>query len=150
MSALSAETSEPDPVASAPRKDQAVDEKSDMPSGPDEIQAEDESKAEANKIAGIKEEEVAEKNEIATESKKNSNGETSRPRADEDGVLKTSAKIRDKRDNHSKYDPSVLPSTNDHSKIRAQVCSNRTFAFSHFTNYSTKGRILLRRLQLAN
>jgi hypothetical protein len=45
-------------------------------------------------------------------------------RFDDNGILKTSAQIDETRKNYSKYDPAVLPATDDPSKIRAQVCNN--------------------------
>jgi lupus La protein len=44
------------------------------------------------------------------------------------GILKTSRKADDSGDfkNNSKYDPSVLPETDNAQEIRNQVCSNRT------------------------
>jgi len=53
---------------------------------------------------------------------------------DDNGVLKTKAQVDETRRNHSKYDPSVLPTTDDPKKIRAQVCSNVVLLLSSATN----------------
>ena len=86
----------------------------------------------ANGAAEIKEQ-TTEKSEAATDikedksDKKAEENDTSggnKERFDDNGVLKTSAQIDETRKNYSKYDPAVLPTTDDPSKIRAQVCNN--------------------------
>lgn len=49
-----------------------------------------------------------------------------------DGVLKTSAREDTKdRSKNSKYDPSILPETDDAQLIRNQVCFSNAFSSSH-------------------
>lgn len=45
----------------------------------------------------------------------------SEPRYYENGVMKTTVQQDDTNKNNSRYDPSVLPVSNDHKNIRAQV-----------------------------
>lgn len=50
-----------------------------------------------------------------------SKSEESKVRVYDNGVLKTSARTQEDPRKNSKYDPSVLPETDDPKKIRAQV-----------------------------
>ncbi|KAH6717045.1 hypothetical protein BKA61DRAFT_316901 [Leptodontidium sp. MPI-SDFR-AT-0119] len=70
----------------------------------------------SNGEAVVKEEAAEKKGENGADSKKDTR------RYDENGILKTSAKQDwDNHRNNSKYDPSILPQTDDPAKIRAQV-----------------------------
>ena len=65
-----------------------------------------------------------------------------KPRTYENGVLKTSAQESPERKRNSKYDPSVLPTTNDPKEIRAQVHTHKSHPMFEILITSTKGRIL--------
>jgi lupus La protein len=135
MSNLTAETKEPDPAAtSLPNDGTVIKEGGDPSASTDKevvmaaVESED-----ANGAAEIKEEQTTEKSEAATDIKEDKsdkkaeeNGASgeNKERFDDNGVLKTSAQIDETRKNYSKYDPAVLPTTDDPSKIRAQVCNN--------------------------
>lgn len=135
MSNLKAESTEPDPAATSLPNDQTVNKEGSGPSSSTEkevVMTATESE-DANGAAEIEEEQSAEKSEAATGVKEEQSdkkvadpgaSEEKKERFDENGVLKTSAQIDDDRKNYSKYDPTVLPTTDDPSKIRAQVCSN--------------------------
>lgn len=59
--------------------------------------------------------------------KKEHNGRGTRTFKDENGVLKTSPqKISENKRQNSKYDPSILPKSDDAQTIRNQVCFNRS------------------------
>lgn len=132
MSNLTAETKEPDPAAtSLPNDGTVIKEGGDPPAPTDKevvmaaIESED-----ANGAAETKEEQNTEKSEAATDIKEEKsdkkaeeNGASgeNKERFYDNGILKTSAQIDETRKNYSKYDPAVLPTTDDPSKIRAQV-----------------------------
>ena len=119
MSNLPIETSEPDPVATSISNDQTVNKEDGDPSAPtntEVIQA----AAEGKETNG--------KSEVEENSKDGENSATKgpdsdlkKPRTYEDGVLKTSAREDPYAKSNSKYDPSILPQTDDPKKIRAQV-----------------------------
>ena len=136
MANLKAEITEPDPAVTSLPNDETVNEEGGDESAPTDkgvalaaVESED-----ANGAAEIKGEQAAEKSEATTDikeensdkkaDKNGSSGEKKKERFDDNGVLKTSAQIDETRKNYSKYDPAVLPNTDDPSKIRAQVCSN--------------------------
>jgi lupus La protein len=129
MSNLKTETTEPDPAATSLPNDETVNKEGGDPSAPtgkEVVMAGAESEV-ANGAAEVKEEQTAEKSEAVTdikEEKSDVKAEEKKERFDENGVLKTSVQIDGERRNYSKYDPAVLPTTDDPSKIRAQVCSN--------------------------
>jgi lupus La protein len=154
MSNLKAEATEPDPAATSLPNDEVVNKESGDQSAPTDKEAvmaniesenikggseakEEQAIGNSEAAEDVKEEKVDVKTEGsgATDEKKE--------RIGEDGVLKTSAQIDYNRKNHSKYDPSVLPTTDDPSKIRAQVCSSSALLLHPATNDICKGRILL-------
>jgi lupus La protein len=147
MSNLEAEITEPEPgpAATSLSNDETAKKEAPEPTAPTDkgvvpTKAESE---DVKSAAEVTDEQKTVKSEATTgieEEKSNKkierNGSSEKKeRFDDNGVLKTSAKIyeSDVRRNYSKYDPAVLPTTDDPSKIRAQVCSNAVFitAFNH-------------------
>jgi len=152
MSNLKAEITEPAPAATSLPKDETAKEEAGEPSATNEkdITMEGTELKDVKAAPEVKEEQKAEENETATDIKqeksdKNGSPEVKKERFDDNGVLKTSARIyeSDVRKNYSKYDPAVLPPTDDPSKIRAQVCSNAVSLQTSATDNVCKGRILL-------
>jgi lupus La protein len=145
MSNLKAETMEPDPAATSLPDDDTVNKGDGDPSAPTDkeaVMAAAESE-DVNGASEAKEEKTAEKSEAATDvseeisdTKAEDSGVSSKKedKIDNTGVLKTKAQIDETRKNHSKYDPSILPTTNDPKKIRAQVCSNVVLLLYSATN----------------
>jgi lupus La protein len=148
MSALPVEATEPDPAATSTSNDETVSKKTGDNSAPTDVEAV-KTEAEVKPSNGafevksekveVKEEDVDvktenndNKDEAISDSKeiKSEDKEEKKPkqRTYENGMLKTSARIQDDRKSQSKYDASVLPETDDPSKIRAQVCSNKILA----------------------
>jgi len=135
MSNLTAETTEPDPAAtSLPNDGTVIKEGGDPPAPTDKevVKAAVESE-DTNGAAETKEEQSTVKSEAATDIKEEKSDKKAeengvsgknKERFDDNGILKTSAQIDETRKNYSKYDPAVLPATDDPSKIRAQVCNN--------------------------
>ena len=158
MSNLSVETTEPDPTATSVPNDQTANKESGDPSAPtdkDTVMAEAKSK-EASGATEVKEEKPAETNGGEAKVKEEESGvkpeEKDTPekklRFDEKGVLKTSVKIHENSHRYtkwSKYDPSVLPATDDPTKIRAQVYSHLVLLPNSITDITCKGRVLLLR-----
>jgi lupus La protein len=119
MSALPVEATEPDPATTSLPNDETVNKEGGNTSAPTEKDAEmpDAESKEANGAAGLKEENGDDKSEKSGAIKKEQlSPKSSRRQYDN----------KNRRENNSKYDPSVLPTTDDHKKIRAQV-SNKTF-----------------------
>ena len=145
MSNLKAETTEPDPAATSLSNDDTVNKEGGDPSAPTDkevVMAAAESE-DVNGASDVKEEKTAEKSEAATDvneeisdTKAEDSGVSSKKedKIGNSGVLKTKAQIDETRKNHSKYDPSILPNTDDPKKIRAQVCSNVVLLLSSATN----------------
>lgn len=145
MSNLKAETTEPDPAATSLPNDNTVNKGDVDPSVPTDkeaVMAAAESE-DVNGASEAKEEKTAEKSEAATDvneeisdTKAEDSGVSSKKedKIGNSGVLKTKAQIDETRKNHSKYDPSILPNTDDPKKIRAQVCSNVVLLLSSATN----------------
>jgi lupus La protein len=148
MSALPVEAAEPDPAATSTSNDETVSKEAGDNSTPTDVEAV-EAEAEvkpSNGASEVKSEKVEVKEEdavVKTENSDNKDGATldskeiknedkeekkPKQRTYENGMLKTSARIQDDRKSQSKYDASVLPETDDPSKIRAQVCSNKILA----------------------
>jgi lupus La protein len=154
MSNLKAETTEPDPAAISLPNDTRVNKDGGDPSAPTDkevIMAAAKSE-DTNGASKIKEEQTAEKRDAATDVKQeNSDKKVEENGAslkkveviDDKGILKTAAPVEEGRKNHSKYDPSILPTTDDPSKIRAQVCRNIIVLLPSAADYVCKGRILL-------
>ncbi|KAH7384784.1 hypothetical protein BKA64DRAFT_711905 [Cadophora sp. MPI-SDFR-AT-0126] len=120
MSDLKVEATEPDPSATSLPNDETIKKEGGDSSAPIETAAETETKP----VNGeVKEEAVEGKVENDSEAKDEKAGKKQdRKRYDENGVLKTSARQDwDDYKNNSKYDPSILPTTDDPAKIRAQV-----------------------------
>lgn len=136
MSNPSVDTTDSHPAATALSNDETVNEDT----GDQSLQV----KTGAIKEESVKKELVKDDNVINEEiksetvkeeatSKQESNGTVkvkeedekttprTRSRTYENGMLKTSAR-EEKGGKNSKYDPSVLPQTDDPKKIRAQVC----------------------------
>ena len=143
MSALPVEAIEPDPPATSTSNDETVNKDIADSSAPPDVEAlKTEAEVKPSNGASEAKEEVV---DAKTENSDNKDGATSEPkevksedkdedekkpkqRTYENGMLKTSARILDNKKSHSKYDASVLPETDDPSKIRAQVCSNKILA----------------------
>ncbi|KAE9363639.1 hypothetical protein N431DRAFT_389686 [Stipitochalara longipes BDJ] len=134
MSNLKAEITEPDPAATSLPNDETINKEAANPSAPTdkEVVMTGAGSEDSNGAAELKEEQKVEKSEATTDVKEeksdkktegNGASKGKKERFDDNGVLKTSAKIyeTDARKNYSKYDPAVLPTTDDPSKIRAQV-----------------------------
>jgi lupus La protein len=103
-------------AANTPTKDEVVkDEEGAVPAVEKVEDVKVESKdTEANGTSNTKEE----------DSKDEKIDRKDRERKYSNGVLKTSAKIDEENyKNNSKYDPSILPETDDAQAIRNQVCS---------------------------
>lgn len=133
MSNLPVETAEPDPAATSIGNDQVVNKEGGDASAPTDVAAE-KLETEVEKSNGAQEAEKGEKTEEpekADETKANeppkddsspkgkadeSNGRPNKKHEDNDRPFQ-------KRENHSKYDPSVLPADSDPKLIRAQVNS---------------------------
>lgn len=130
MSGLPVEATEPDPAATSLPNDQAINKDvgdSSAPSVKETVMADTEDKA-ANGTAEVKEE-IADKtgengatSEVKEEQtdKKDENNRKRKVRTDENGVLKTSKWEYDGKSG-SRYNPEVLPVTDDPKLIRAQV-----------------------------
>ncbi|PVH82600.1 hypothetical protein DL98DRAFT_513708 [Cadophora sp. DSE1049] len=120
MSDLKVEATEPDPSATSLPNDETVDKEGGDSSAPTETAV-----APGTKPANgeVKAEAADTKVENGSESKDEKAGKKQdRKRYDENGVLKTNARQDwDDHKNNSKYDPSILPTTDDPAKIRAQV-----------------------------
>lgn len=116
MSDLKVEATEPDPSATSLPNDQTVKTEVADSSEPTVKDTDMADSKPANGEAAVKEESADKNGENGAESKKDTR------RYDENGVLKTNAK-QDWKDpkKNSKYDPSILPNTDDPAKIRAQV-----------------------------
>jgi lupus La protein len=154
MSTFKAETTEPDPAATSLPNDETVNKEggdASAPTGKEGIMAAAESK-DANGASKIKEEQTTEKSEAATDVKEGNSDKKAEEigaslkkeeKIDDKGILKTAAPVEEGRKNHSKYDPSILPTTDDPSKIRAQVCNNINMLLPSTTDNVCKGRILL-------
>jgi lupus La protein len=149
MSNLKVETSEPDPAATSLPNDETVNKDGGDPSVPTDkeaVMAAVESK-DTNGTTEVEEASTIEKNEATadveeekSDDKTEDNGapQKKKQRTYDDGVLKTSGKVKENARN-SKYDPSVLPTTDDPGKIRAQVCSNMTLLPTRVTDVTSKG-----------
>jgi lupus La protein len=130
MSNLKVETTEPDPAATSLHNNETANKEGGDPSVPTDkeaIIADVESK-DTNGKAEVKEEKTEVKNKDATDVREEKNDEktngkgtpqSKKQRTYDNGVLKTSG--QEGRGRNSKYDPSILPTTDDPSKIRAQV-----------------------------
>lgn len=125
MSAIPIEATEPDPASTSLPNEETVNKPTGDPSAPTDTVLED-AKVEATAANGSAIEEESGKtgeNGAVTEGKDGEKKErVPRQRTYSNGMLKTSAHEREGK-NNSKYDPSVLPETDDHKKIRAQVAS---------------------------
>ncbi|PMD47521.1 hypothetical protein L207DRAFT_159564 [Hyaloscypha variabilis F] len=136
MSNLEAEITEPEPgpAATSLSNDETAKKEAPEPTAPTDkgvVPANAESE-DVKDAAEVKDEQKTEKSEATTgieeeksdkKTERNGSSGEKKERFDDNGVLKTSAKIyeSDVRKNYSKYDPAVLPTTDDPSKIRAQV-----------------------------
>lgn len=112
MSSLPVEATEPDPAATSIPNDETVNKEQADPSAPTATDIVAEDKQENGETKAEKKEE----NGTVEEKKSDKPVE----RKDENGVLKTSGRILEGR-NNSKYDASKLPESDDPTKIRAQV-----------------------------
>ncbi|CZR66793.1 related to RNA-binding protein La1 [Phialocephala subalpina] len=112
MSSLPVEATEPDPAATSIPNDETVNKEQADPSAPTAMDIVAEDKQENGETKAEKKEE----NGTVEEKKSDKPVE----RKDENGVLKTSGRILEGR-NNSKYDASKLPESDDPTKIRAQV-----------------------------
>jgi lupus La protein len=141
MSNIKVETTEPDPAATSFPNDEMINKEGGDPSAPTDketivadaksketngkVEAEEKQMKEENRyLKEVKDEKNEEKTDEKTEEKTEENGTTQKknPRTYENGVLKTSGQVQEGRGvKNSKYDPSILPTTDDPSKIRAQV-----------------------------
>ncbi|CZT00531.1 related to RNA-binding protein La1 [Rhynchosporium graminicola] len=127
MSDIKVATTEPDPSATSIPNDQTVMKEagdSSEPTVKDIDMAESKpanGEAEVKEEASVKEDTDAKK-DVKEEADEKKDVKQDKRRYDENGVLKTSAQVdwKDHRKN-SKYDPSILPTTDDPAKIRAQV-----------------------------
>ncbi|KAH7313148.1 hypothetical protein BKA65DRAFT_154036 [Rhexocercosporidium sp. MPI-PUGE-AT-0058] len=137
MSDLKVEATEPDPSATSLPNDQTVKTEAVEASEPVVKDTAVEDTKPSNGEAVVKEEATEKKGENGADSKKDAR------RYDENGVLKTSAKQDwDNHRNNSKYDPSILPQTDDPSKIRAQVefyFSDANLPTDEYLNDLTRG-----------
>lgn len=141
MSALPVEIIEPDPAATSLANDETVNKEGKNQSAPTEknvetTDAKPEDVKETNGSAEVKESEGSEKVEekstdkaeekteqVAVKDEK-SEKQNGHKRGDFKKEYDNNRAPRNfnRGPNHSKYDPSVLESTNDHKQIRAQVC----------------------------
>jgi lupus La protein len=152
MSNLNVETTEPDPAVTSLPIDETVNKEGGDLSAPTDkgvvvVEAKD-----TNGITEVEEKETAEKNEAVTNIKAENGDEKTeengtprykKQRTYDNGVLKTSGQVQEGEGaRNSKYDPSILPTTDDPSKIRAQVCSSMTLLPTPVTDVACKGRIL--------
>jgi lupus La protein len=148
MSALPVEATEPDPAATSTSNDETASKDTGDNSAPTDVKAvkTDAEVEPSNGATEVKSEKAEVKEEdvnVRAENSGNKYGATSdskevksedkeekkpKQRTYENGMLKTSARIQEDRKSQSKYDASVLPETDDPSKIRAQVCSNKILA----------------------
>jgi lupus La protein len=145
MANLKAEITEPEPAATSLPNDDTVSKKggdTSSPIGKEVIMPAVETK-DVNGATEIVEEQITEKSEVAADIKEEKSDKKAeddgdsgekKERFDDNGVLKTSARIDETRKNYSKYDPAVLPTTDDPSKIRAQVCRNRALLLPSVTD----------------
>lgn len=117
MSAADVESAQPEPPVASSTQDKPKDEVVTEEGAP-AIDAED---------ANVKTSSQAEEKKDSAE-KKEENGRGRRTFKDADGVLKTSPqKISLNKRHNSKYDPSILPESDDAQTIRNQVCFNRSW-----------------------
>ena len=146
MSALPVETIEPDPAATSLSNDETVSKAGEDQSAPTEkvgvvTESKPEEVKESNDTADVKESESTENVEVKTEEtteekkseKKDEKSEKWQKNGHKRGDFKkeydnsqprrTHFNSYPKGPNNSKYDPTVLESTDDHKQIRAQVCS---------------------------
>jgi lupus La protein len=129
MSNLKVETTEPDQAATSLPNDKTANKEGGDPSAPTDkeaIMADSESKdtngkAEVEEKTEVKNKDATDVREEKNDEKANGNGtpQSKKQRTYDNGVLKTSG--QEGRGRNSKYDPSILPTTDDPSKIRAQV-----------------------------
>lgn len=153
MSSLKVEATEPDPAATSIPNDVTVNKENGDTSAPTamDIVADDvkvEVKEEENGAAeDVKAEVKKEENGAPADTKdvksvetemedgeeKKQNERTYEEKGPLNGVLKTSAQVREGK-NNSRYDASILPESEDPSKIRAQVwpCEILTIATTNF------------------
>lgn len=173
MSALPVEIIEPDPAATSLSNDETVNKEGGDQSAPTKknaemIDAKSEDVKETNGSTEVKEaegsEKVEEKNAGKTEEKTEAvvkDEKSEKQNGHKRGEFKKEydnnrgPRNYNKGPNHSKYDPTVLESTDDHKQIRAQVCrmgfwlssqktdifqrSNSTLAMPTFQLISTCG-----------
>lgn len=156
MSNLPAETAEPDPATTSPDNEQTVNkttgETDDIPA-PVEADGQETNRAATEGTNGESSEgKNEERSEERSEEKIATPDKTpeKKPRTYENGVLKTSAQESPERKRNSKYDPSVLPTTNDPKEIRAQVYTHKSHPRFEILITSTKGRVLFWRCKFAD
>ncbi|KAL2061918.1 hypothetical protein VTL71DRAFT_7296 [Oculimacula yallundae] len=141
MSDIKVETTEPDPSATSIPNDQTVMKEAGDSSEPT---VKDADVADSKPVNG--EAEVKDEAPVKGEADEKNGAKKSKQdvrRYDENGVLKTNAQVDWKNHrNNSKYDPSILPTTDDASKIRAQVefyFSDTNMPTDDFMQEMTKG-----------
>jgi lupus La protein len=116
MSGLPVETVEPDAAATSIPIEKSVQTEGGDASAPTDTAAE----VVANGANGSTEAKVELMDDNKEKAPKENGKKEPRKRTYEDGVLKTSAQETE-GENNSKYDPSVLPVTDDAKQIRSQV-----------------------------
>ncbi len=122
MSALKVEATEPDPATTSLPNDQTVNKEGGDSAAPTEKKDAEITDAESKKTNG-----QAEAVEKETEKEEKSAATTESKETKENGKPRTSTREQSNRkgyssySNNSKYDPGVLPNTDDPKKIRAQV-----------------------------
>ena len=122
MSALKVEATEPDPAATSLPNDQTVNREGGDSAAPTEKKEAEMTDAESKNTNG-----QAEAKEEKTEKEEKSAATTESNATKEIGNSRTHNRDQSNRksynsySNNSKYDPSVLPNTDDPKKIRAQV-----------------------------
>jgi lupus La protein len=131
MSNLPVETTEPDPAATSISNDETVNKSGGDPSAPtntDSVMTDAE--AEAEKSNGAEEIKKDEKN-VDTEKNGEATkiGDTKKESSEKHNSRQHGGDRRPwvKHENRSKYDPSVLPSSDDPKEIRAQVGNIKIF-----------------------
>ncbi|RDL33773.1 uncharacterized protein BP5553_08141 [Venustampulla echinocandica] len=132
MSNLPVETAEPEPAATSIGNDQVVNKEGGDASAPTEVAAA-KTETETEKSNGAHETEKVEKTEQSGKTgedtqaneQRNSDGSPKTKGGESNGRSNNKRENNDrpfqKRENHSKYDPSILPADSDPKLIRAQV-----------------------------
>jgi len=129
MSNFTVESTNPDPAAAALSNEQTVSKDGGDPSAPTDTEA-------VMAGAGVKESNGLTHDEIEEKTAENGTPKNSKLSTYENGMLKTTARERDDGRSNSKYDPSILPETDDPKKIRAQVGSKMSSSVIFVANIS--------------